>query len=69
MTYPLLCNNSGHSHCLFVMGKACVALFKLVTIPRKELTAAVVAGRMDKLRRKELQKDLQESEHFCFEVC
>ncbi|XP_034530056.1 uncharacterized protein LOC117805434 [Notolabrus celidotus] len=48
-------------HCAFVMGKARIAPLKSVTIPLLELTAAVVAGRMDKLWRKELQLPLQNS--------
>ncbi|KAK7877121.1 hypothetical protein WMY93_032173 [Mugilogobius chulae] len=54
----LLC---GRVHCAFVMGKARVAPLKPVTIPRMELTAAVVASRMDKLCKKELQMELKDS--------
>ncbi|XDV23048.1 hypothetical protein PO909_027771 [Leuciscus waleckii] len=61
VTYLLLHNDSGRTHSAFVMGKARVAPLKLVTIPRMELNTAVVASRMDKLWRKELQMDLQES--------
>ncbi|XP_056588276.1 uncharacterized protein LOC130408847 [Triplophysa dalaica] len=61
VTYLLVHDDSGCTHSAFVMGKARVAPLKLVTIPRMELTAAVVASRMDKLWRKELQMDLQES--------
>lgn len=61
VTYLLLHDDSGRTHSAFVMGKARVAPLKLVTIPRMELTAAVVASRMDRLWRKELQMDLQES--------
>lgn len=43
------------------MGKAHVAQLKPITIPRMELTAAVIASRMDKMWRKELQMKLQES--------
>ena len=59
VSYLLLHNNHGHVHCAFIMGKARVAPLKPVTIPRMELTAAVVAGRMDKMWRKELQLQLQ----------
>lgn len=38
-----------------------MAPLKSITIPRMELTAAVVASRMDKLWKKELQMPLQES--------
>ncbi|XP_043967018.1 natterin-3-like [Gambusia affinis] len=43
------------------MGKARVAPLKPITIPRMELTAAVVASRMDKLLKKELRMELQDS--------
>lgn len=43
------------------MGKARLAPLKPITIPRMELTAAMVAGRMDKMWRKELQMQLQDS--------
>ncbi|XP_056125219.1 uncharacterized protein LOC130103060 [Rhinichthys klamathensis goyatoka] len=61
VTYLLLHDDRGRTHSVFIMGKARVAPLKLVTIPRMELTAAVMASRMDKLWRKELQMDLQES--------
>ncbi|XP_042070053.1 uncharacterized protein LOC121812301 [Haplochromis burtoni] len=43
------------------MGKARVAPLKQTSIPRMELTAALVASRMDKMWKKELQMHLQES--------
>ncbi|KAK7938715.1 hypothetical protein WMY93_002041 [Mugilogobius chulae] len=61
VTYLLLHDISGRVHCAFVMGKARVAPLKPVTIPRMELTAAVVASRMDKLWKKELQMELKDS--------
>ena len=61
VTYLLLHSIHEQVHCAFVMGKARVAPLKSITIPRMELTAAVVASRMDKLWRKELQMPLQES--------
>ena len=61
VSYLLLDNNHGHAHCAFIMGKARVAPLKPVTLARMELTAAVVAGRMDKMWRKELRMQLQDS--------
>ncbi|MGH0117086.1 UNVERIFIED_CONTAM: hypothetical protein FKN15_030931 [Acipenser sinensis] len=43
------------------MGKARVAPLKTTTIPRMELTAATMAGRMDKMLRRELQLQLEDS--------
>lgn len=48
-------------HCTFIMGKARVAPLKQVSIPRLELTAAVVSAWMDRLWRKELQMPLMDS--------
>ncbi|XP_073766183.1 uncharacterized protein isoform X2 [Danio rerio] len=52
---------SGEVHCSFVMGKSRVAPTKITTIPRLELSAAVVAVRVSDMLKKELDiKDLQE---------
>ena len=61
VTYLLLHNYQGLTHTAFIMGKSRVAPLKPVTIPRMELTAAVVAARMDKLWRRELRMELQDS--------
>jgi hypothetical protein len=61
VSYLLLHDNHGQTHCAFVMGKARVAPLKPVTIPRMELTAATMASRMDTILRKELQMELAES--------
>jgi len=61
VTYLLLRNEHSHIHSAFIMGKSRVAPLKPVTIPRMELIAAVVAARMDKLWRKELRLQLQDS--------
>ena len=60
-TYLLLENKEGERCCTLLMGKARVAPLKCVTIPRLELTAAVVAVRMDQMLRRELQVPLQDS--------
>lgn len=62
VSYLRLVNESGKTHCSFILGKARVAPIKQTTIPRMELTAAVVAVRIDRMLRAELQLNLQESQ-------
>lgn len=62
VSYLRLVNKEGKFHCAFIKGKARVAPVKQTTIPRMELTVAVVAVRIDKMLRKEMQLDLQESQ-------
>lgn len=54
-------NSRSDVHVSFQMGKARVTPLKAVTIPRLELTAAVLAVRVDLMLRSELQIPLQES--------
>ena len=61
VTYPLLHNIHRQVHCAFIMGKARVAPLKPITIPHMELTAAMVAGRLNKMWRKDLQMQLKDS--------
>lgn len=58
MSYLKLGKNN-ISHVAFILGKARVAPMKQTTIPRLELTAAVLAVRMNKLLQKELQLQLE----------
>ncbi|KAJ8333724.1 hypothetical protein SKAU_G00410430 [Synaphobranchus kaupii] len=61
VSYLRLSSEDGRVHCSFVMGKSRVAPLKQTTIPRMELTAAVVAVNTDKMLRRELQMDLLNS--------
>ena len=47
-------NNEGKVHCSFVMGKARVSPLKSVTIPRLELTAALVSVKVSNMLHREL---------------
>ena len=54
-------NNRHEVHVAFLLGKARVTPLKPVTIPRLELTAAVLAVRMDKMLKAELQLQVENS--------
>ena len=60
-SYIRLINTEGQVHCSLVMSKARVTPLKPVTVPRLELTAAVVAVRMSLLIEKEL--DIENAIH------
>lgn len=59
MTYLHQESNNNDYHVTFIMGKACVAPLKQMTIPRLELEAAVLAVRMDSMLRDELEIKLE----------
>lgn len=62
-TYLRMQNVKEMVHIAFLFGKARVAPLKAVTIPRLELTAAVVAVRVDRMLQSELQLPLKKA---CF---
>ena len=51
----------GDTHCSLVLGKAKLAPLKQLTIPRLELTAAVLAAKLDRCLREELDIDVDKS--------
>ncbi len=57
--YLRLQNDEEKIHLAFILGKARVASLKKVTVPRMELTAAVLAVRVDKVLKAELQLELE----------
>ena len=61
VSYLKLTSSSGQTHIAFVIGKARVAPLKVVTIPRLELAAAVLAARIDRMLRRELEVTLTDS--------
>ena len=56
-SYLRLTDDTGRVHCSFVMGKARVTPLKPVTIPRLELTAALLSVRISASLREELEYD------------
>jgi hypothetical protein len=56
-----LVNERGNIHVSFVIGKARLAPLKVVTIPRLKLSAAVVATRLDKMVRNEIEISIDAS--------
>lgn len=61
VAYLLLNNERGETQVSFLIGKSRVAPLKQMTIPRMELTAAVVAVKVDRMLREELQLPLKKS--------
>lgn len=61
VSYLRLTNYQDEVHVAFIMGKAKVAPLKQTTIPRLELAAAVLAARMDRMLKTELQIQLDDS--------
>ena len=61
VSYLRLTNRNNDVHSAFVMGKARVAPLKQTTIPRLELAAAVLAVKMDRMQKAELQFEWDDS--------
>ena len=61
VSFVRLVSSSGRIHCSFVMGKSRLAPLKVMTIPRLELSAAVLAVRQDTMLRRETDLDICKS--------
>ncbi|XP_038049672.1 uncharacterized protein LOC119723185 [Patiria miniata] len=59
VSYIRLVDNRGHIHTSFLMGKSRLAPMKSMTIPRLELSAAVMAVRMDSILQREMRLEVQ----------
>ena len=62
-------DGKGTIYCSFVMGKACTTLLKSITIPRLELSAAVLASRLDRIIRREIDLPVHESVFWTDSTC
>ena len=60
-SYLRILNEEGNVHCSFLLGKSRLAPIKRMTIPRLELSAAVIAVKMDSLLHRELGLEIDES--------
>ena len=69
VAYLRLQDDSNRIHCTFLMGKARLAPIKPVTIPRMELSAAVVATRLEKISRGELSLPINQSYFWTDSTC
>ena len=69
VTYLRITDQSGAVKCTFVIGKSRLALIKPVTIPRLELSAAVIATRLDRISRNELTLPITESFFWTDNTC
>ena len=59
--YLRIVNDKGVPHCSFVLGKSHVTPLKVVSIPRLELTAAVVAVKLNCLIWNELEYPIHDT--------
>ena len=69
VTYLRITDQSGAVKCTFVMGKSRLAPIKPVTMPRLELSAAVIATRLDRISRNELTLPITESFFWTDSTC
>ena len=64
-SYLRLVNENGFVHCSFRIGKSRLDPLKTVSIPRLELTAAVLAVKLDSMLRKELKVEITATTFGC----
>lgn len=61
VTYIRMLNSENRIHIAFLLGKARVTPLKVITVPRLELTAAVLATKVDTMLKEELNIKLEDS--------
>ena len=69
VTYLRLTNSKGDVYCSFIIGKLQLSLLKQLTIPRLELSAAVVATRLDRMVMKEIGIPVDQSIFWTDSTC
>ncbi|XP_068716993.1 uncharacterized protein [Montipora capricornis] len=69
VTYLRLANSKGDVHCSFIIGKSRLSPLKQLTIPRLELSAAVVATRLDRMVSKEIGIPVDQSIFWTDSTC
>ena len=69
VTYLRLTNSEGDVHCSFIIGKSRLSPLKQLTIPRLELSAAVVATRLDRMVMKEIGITVDQSIFWTDSTC
>ena len=61
LSYAIFVNEDKNVHCSFLVGKSRLAHIKPMTIPRLELSAAVLAVKFERCLREELEMKIDES--------
>ena len=61
VSYLRLVSDTGQVHCSFLLAKSRLAPIKTQTIPRLELSAAVLAAKMEQVIRRELDMEIHDS--------
>ena len=69
VTYLRITESSGNTNCSFIMGKSRPEPMKSVTVPRMELSAAVVATKRDTMSCKEPSLSISESFFWTDSTC
>ena len=69
VSYLRAINEKGEIHCALVMAKSRLSPLKMITIPRLELSAAVLATRIDYLIRKEIELPIERSKFWTDSTC
>ena len=67
--YLRMVNNNSDVHCSFVMGKPRLSPLKPVTIPRMELSAAVLSTMLDRMIREEIEYRIDNSIFWTDSTC